>query len=215
MIHAYDENMRPRAQETLGCAVDYAAHEIGYLPEDFLHAFVQSGLARRFALGDPSVVMGRSGIELALDVMERTVGIQRTFRFRYAEERSPEYWLGWALAYYQWETGLDFGEILAAVPPQEIAVLYPTYHEADITRFVDRMNLLYREARPQTALKRLRRQAGLTQEELAERAGVSVRTIQQYEQRRKDINKAQLETVMALAWAIGVEPGQLYERVAS
>ena len=215
MIRAYDENMRPKAQETLGCAVDYAAFALGYLPEDFLHAFVASGLAHRFAVGDPSVVMGMSGTELAILTLERAVSFRRSTPPRVIEDRSPEYWLGWALAYYQWEAGLEFDEILEAIPPQEILGMYPTYHEMDITRFAEHMGNLYRARCPQTNLKRLRKRAGITQGELARRSGVSVRTIQQYEQRRKDVNKAQLETVLALAQALGCALEQLYERVAS
>lgn len=41
----------------------------------------------------------------------------------------------------------------------------------------------------QTALARLRTLTGLSQGELAERAGVNVRIIQSYEQRQRDINK--------------------------
>ena len=69
MIHAYDENMRQKAQVELGRALDFAAYEIGYLPEDFLSLFIESGLAERFGQGDPSIIMGKSGIELALLVM--------------------------------------------------------------------------------------------------------------------------------------------------
>ena len=73
MIHAYEANMRPKAQATLGRALDFAAYEIGYLPEDFLSLFIESGLAKRFGEGDPSIIMGKSGVELALLVMEKTI----------------------------------------------------------------------------------------------------------------------------------------------
>ncbi|WP_435175882.1 helix-turn-helix domain-containing protein [Actinacidiphila sp. bgisy145] len=52
-------------------------------------------------------------------------------------------------------------------------------------------------------LRRLRRPAGLTQEELAERSGVSVDVIRQLEQRRK--HSARLPTLHALANGLGVE----------
>lgn len=53
------------------------------------------------------------------------------------------------------------------------------------------------------ALRRLRRLASLTQEELAERSGVSVDVIRQLEQRRK--HSARLPTLHALANGLGVE----------
>ncbi|MFI8364587.1 helix-turn-helix domain-containing protein [Streptomyces sp. NPDC085612] len=53
------------------------------------------------------------------------------------------------------------------------------------------------------SLRRLRRLASLTQEELAERSGVSVDVIRQLEQRRK--HSARLPTLHALANGLGVE----------
>ena len=38
----------------------------------------------------------------------------------YAENRSEEYWAGWALAYYQWEAGMSFEEINLYVPIKEV-----------------------------------------------------------------------------------------------
>ena len=57
----------------------------------------------------------------------------------------------------------------------------------------------YRAARPETNLKMRRQQAGFSQRELAELSGIPVRTIQQYEQRQKSINKAQVEYLLILA----------------
>ena len=41
-------------------------------------------------------------------------------------------------------------------------------------------------------LKQIREQAGLSQSQLAERAGVSLRTLQDYEQERKPLERAAL-----------------------
>lgn len=51
-------------------------------------------------------------------------------------------------------------------------------------------------------MKLLRQNAGLSQRELAEQSGVPLRTIQQYEQRRKNINRAQAEYLIMLAKAL-------------
>lgn len=48
-------------------------------------------------------------------------------------------------------------------------------------------------------LKESRERAGLTQKELSERSGVNIRTIQNYEQGYKDINKAQGLSLYKLA----------------
>ena len=117
------------------------------------------------------------------------------------------------LAYYQWFTGLRFAEIEQAVPITEVRLLYTPYHEMDVRQFADKMNELYRAAKPETNLKALRALAGLSQSELAEQADVPVRTIQQYEQRQKDINKAQAETLLRLARTLNCNVEDLMEKV--
>lgn len=54
-----------------------------------------------------------------------------------------------------------------------------------------------------TNLKRLREMRGFTQKELAERSGISLRTLQDYEQGRKPINQAAAITVYNIAQALG------------
>ena len=54
-------------------------------------------------------------------------------------------------------------------------------------------------------VKELRVQKGLTQEELSERSGVSLRALRAYERRGKDLSRAQAETVLRLANALKCE----------
>ena len=75
------------------------------------------------------------------------------------------------------------------------------------------MNELYRIANPETKLKQLRQKAGFSQSELADASGVPKRTIQQYEQRQKSINKAQEEYLMMLARALNCSAADLMEPV--
>ncbi len=64
----------------------------------------------------------------------------------YAENRSEEYWAGWALAYYQWEAGMSFEEINLYVPIKEVMSMYYPFHEMDIRQFVDAMNVMIGES---------------------------------------------------------------------
>lgn len=54
-------------------------------------------------------------------------------------------------------------------------------------------------------LKFYREEKGLSQSQLADKSGVSLRLIQAYEQGYKDINKAQVLTVLQLAEALEVD----------
>lgn len=56
-----------------------------------------------------------------------------------------------------------------------------------------------------SSLKFMRESKGMTQAELAEKAGVNLRMVQNYEQGFKDINKATVLTVLRLAEALGCD----------
>lgn len=64
----------------------------------------------------------------------------------------------------------------------------------------------------ETNLKRVRTAYGFTQAELAERSGVSLRSIQMYEQRNKNINKASADTMYSLAKVLGCTMEDLIEK---
>ena len=83
----------------------------------------------------------------------------------------------------------------------------------DIRQFVDKMNERYKAAKPDTNLKIRRQRNGLSQRELAEATGISIRTIQQYEQRQKNTNKAQAESLVVLAQVLYCNVEDLIEKV--
>ena len=127
------------------------------------------------------------------------------------EHRTSEYWGGWALAQYQWYCARSFASILRFMPYSDILSMYYTLHETDITKFYETADEIYVLARPQSNLKRIRETAGLSQSKLAAESGVTLRSIQMFEQRNKDINKAQALTVVKIAKALGCEAEDLME----
>ena len=213
MIRAYHKVYLEKARNNLGRMLDFATYDLGYDPCTFFDLFMNSGLAKRFEKGEFHVTVGMSGVELAYRVLELTKHQVEDPQPRYTADRSPEYWAGWVLAYYQWETAMSFLDILECVSLDDIIRMYSPYHEMDIRQFCDRMNELYRAANPETKLKQLRQRAGMSQSELAEQSGVPVRTIQQYEQRQKSINKAQAEYLMMLANALHCKAEDLIEPI--
>lgn len=215
MIHAYPKIYLEKARANLGRMLDFAAYDLNYDPSIFFDLFITSGLAERFEKGDFTLTVGMSGVELAHRVLELTKHSINDPDPTYTFDRSREYWAGWALAYYQWETSLSFLEILESVPLDDIIRMYSPYHEMDIRQFCDHMNQLYRSANPETKLKILRQKAGLTQSELADLSGVPLRTIQQYEQRQKNINKAQAEYLISLSTVLHCNIEDLIEKVVA
>lgn len=90
--------------------------------------------------------------------------------------------------------------------------MYYTLHEADITKFVDIVDSRMKEYFSEINLKRIRTAYGLTQAELSRRSGVSLRSIQMYEQRNKNINKASADTMYRLAKVLGCTMEDLIEK---
>ena len=64
----------------------------------------------------------------------------------------------------------------------------------------------------ETNLKCIRTAKGYSQKQLAELSGVSLRSIQMYEQRRKDINKAQSDSLYRLAKSLNCTMEDLLEK---
>lgn len=212
MIHAYDKVYLEKARTALGRMLDFAVYDLKYDIAEFFDLFIKSGVAERFETGDFAVIVGMSGVELAYEVLEQSGVENELIKPNYTVDRSEEFWAGWALAYYQWETSMRFAEIVRYVPIKDIVALYLPYHEMDIRQFVDKVNAMYRAAKPETNLKLLRQKIGLSQRELADLSGVPVRTIQQYEQRQKNINNAQAECLVMLAKVLCCEIGDLMEK---
>lgn len=213
MMSAYDKNYLEKARTSLGRMLDFAVYDLMLDTKEFFDRFIISGIASDFENGDSKTIAGKSGIELAYEVLERTGENVRNIKPQFTANRSEEYWTGWALAYYQWKTAIPFAEIVKYIPIIEIKALYSPYHEMDIRHFADKMNELYNKAKPETNLKIYRKRAGLSQKELAELADIPVRMIQHYEQRQKNINKAQVEYLARLSRVLNCNIEELLELV--
>ncbi|MDD5792063.1 MAG: helix-turn-helix transcriptional regulator, partial [Erysipelotrichaceae bacterium] len=194
-----------------GDAFDYAVNICHYSGEDFIKMFVVSTISERIANGEPSYVRGKSGIEVLIDIVYETTGkyikIIPVERF----SRSREYWIGWAIAYYQWYSCRKFGEIFRVISFEDLQRLYYTLHEADISKFVDIVDAKMKEYYTDTRLKSFRSLNKLSQNELAKLSGVNLRSIQMYEQRNKNINKASADTVLRLSKALNCGMEDLLE----
>lgn len=210
-MNAYDEMYLEDAMKNLGEAFDYAVNKMKLAMDEFLDMFIVSGVAENFGNGVPKYLVGLSGTELVMEVMGRVTQVTEFANAQVEYDFSQEYWCGWILAYYQWRTGKSFKRIKEYLSMREIAKLYPTLHEASEEKFVDVANAILDTKNFVTRLQTIRKLAGLSQKELAEKSGVSLRMIQQYEQRAKDINKAAAINLFALARVLGCKAEDLME----
>ena len=206
--HAYSQLYLNKASRTIGNMLHNAVCEFGIDGTDFLNRFIQSDIAEQFENGNPQYIAGKSGLELFLEVMERTSGKIYNAVLIEAYDRSPEYWVGWMLTHYQWYSGRTFKSILDTVPYDELIGLYATLHEADIQKSYEVLDSHFSTS--ESKLKIIRKHCGLTQEELANESGVSLNTIKAYERKSKDLNKAQFDIITRLAKALKCDISEFF-----
>ncbi len=207
-MNAYDKSYLEKARISLGRMLDYAVHDLKYDLSKFWEMFLRSSVSKRFEMGEVSIIAGRSGVELALMICEHDKEYTKP---RFRDDKSKEYWLGWALAYFQWKNSIPFSKITNVIQIKDIRKMYNPYHEMDIRQFCDTLSQMYVLRKGYTNLKQKRLEAGLSQSQLANLTNIPVRTIQQYEQGQKNINRAGAEYLMAFSRALYCDPVLLLE----
>ena len=211
MTHAFNESYLNDAKNTLSQCFDYLINDCDLAPDWVAVLFLSSGYAAQFERGNPAVLSGLSGIELAKAILKKTYHNKEFPKPQHKDGLSPAYWAGWALAEYQWYSGRRFQDIFDHMKLSDILQMYNVFHEMDIHQFIDAMEEKISQPLFETKLKRMRESRGLSQSELATQSGVKLRSIQLYEQRVNDIDKAQAQTVYKLARVIGCEVEDLLE----
>ena len=210
-MRAYPETYLNSAMSAMGDAFDYAINDCGIAGCEFAKMFSASIVCKRIENGEVNYLAGKSGIEIVIESVLEVTGKELDIVPHERYERTAEYWCGWAICYYQWWSSRKYADILRAVSFDEILSLYPTLHEASEEKFAEVIDDKIRKAYPETNLKRIRTAYGCSQRELAEMAGVSLRCIQMYEQRNKNINKAQSDSLYRLAKVLGCAMEDLLE----
>lgn len=236
MIHAYDEILLGFACESLGRMLDFAEHSMHIKPNEMMALFISSGAASEFECGDIRIISGMSGVELTYEVLSRSGMEYERHLQRHTIALSGEYYCGYALARLQWELGVGFEDILSSLNISDLPGLYRerknslleslpwNASETDKTNALESLASEYTDSVLQmfsagmnesgrvSNLKKIRMKNGLSQSQLAGAAGVPLRTIQQYEQGQKDINKARAEYLIRLSSALRCEPSSLLQR---
>lgn len=194
MIHAYNEIYLDVVMKNLAALFDIAINAEEYDEDEFADIFSKSDIASGIETGTPDMLAGKSATELLIELTGK-----------YCEytniplDRTPQYWAGWILAYAQWYLNKSFADILSVMPFSRLVNMYHPYHEADEMKTIEIIQGLFPN---DNALKRLRQERKLTQEQLAALSGVNIRSIRSYEQGSNDLSKAQGETLMMLAKAL-------------
>lgn len=140
MARAYKKTYLSNAMRNLAVMMDCGVRKYGYSIEEFYNKFLATGVSRQFASGNPRYLVGMSGAELADCVVEVSGGtVLKENNGTYTV--GPEYWAGWALAYYQWLTCRSFTYMLKkGLGINEVVAMYYPLHEADLSKFANAAN---------------------------------------------------------------------------
>ena len=209
---AYNKLYLEDAMHNLGSLLDCAANAAHFDLLVFYEMFLSSGIAIQMEIGNPRFVSGLSGVELMELVVKKASDKTLPKLSYFPFDRTPEYWAGWALAYYQWHTAHSFSYLQRNGLGIDIVLsLYPTLHEADLSKFVRTADTLIERhlSTKKNTLKTIRKQSRYTQKELAELTSVSLRMIRAYEQGDQDIRRAEAQSVFDLSRAFGCKPEEI------
>ena len=100
-ISKYQEIYLSSAQSALGDAFDYAVNSYHISGDDFVKMFIVSSVSKKMERGEASYLIGKSGIEIVMDIIYETKGEEVEVFISENYGRSKEYWIGWAVAYDQ------------------------------------------------------------------------------------------------------------------
>lgn len=140
MTHAYNELYLNDAKKSFSQFLDYLINDCKLESDWVATLFANSDFSKGFEGGNPFIVSGRSGVELARDLIRKVYKDFDLPEATYSNGFTPEYWAGWVLAEYQWYSGRAFKDIFNSIKLSEIIMMYPLYHEMDITRFIEAIN---------------------------------------------------------------------------
>ncbi|MCC8107137.1 MAG: helix-turn-helix transcriptional regulator [Clostridiales bacterium] len=211
VMRAYSFEYLESAQKNLGDMLDFAVNTCGLGLESFYQMFLSSCVAEQFGKGNPRYVAGMNGAELTWEVLEfvrQPIPDQEAVFYL---DKSPEYWCGWSLAYYQWVTGKTFRKIEQFISVEEVLCMYPTHHEADVERFRETMDGLFQKRHTEPYLKWRRKLLGLSVDELSEASGIDAKQIHAMEKDFSKINSAASEDVWRLAVVLKCSVEELLE----
>lgn len=207
----YDSLFLPIAEKALGNAFDVLYRKAKLTDEEVIAGLRSTKIAQGFNQGNPYVIAGNSGNELAREILE-SLGKGDSFKRRYGNEPLNEYfWAGYVFAFFLWKSGHRMESSLRRLGIDTLIALYHPYHEMAIEAVYEKLEELLTKSKKPCALKYLRTAAHYSQSDLARASGVPLRSIQEYEQGRKNLGSAQISTVLAIAKVLWVDVEDLLD----
>ena len=206
MIQDYSCN---HIRETIAVCFDFAINTLKIKPDIFVNIFINSKAINKIEIMHPGYFFGMSGIEICQNILdEANIKYDKSIEYE-SLDRNIYYWLGDSLAYYAFNKNYRYKYVFSFVSIESLLKMYDKYHEIDISYFVNKLDE-YRKLSP-SKLKNIRENRRLSQNDLSLYSMVSLRTIRAYEQKQKDINKAEVMSVLKLSHTLNCSIDDILE----
>lgn len=224
-MSAYNINYQSHVQRNIGAMLDCGVNTLEFGMRDFYNMFLACEMSDRLNRGDSYTVCTLGGVELAEYVVCTAMNNSKYIHVRKASDpaynqqlsdaiinvNSAEYWTGKVLVAYAREKNLSYDELDRLIPIEQIYELYHDYKDADDLMINIKLDEMMKESSKTSKIKARREMMGISQAELAKRADISVRTLQQYEQKRKNINNAAAITLVNICNVLHCDVRDLME----
>ena len=222
---AYNRSYLENVKSNLGAMLDCGINTLEFGPRDFYNMFLDSDMSDKINRGDAYSICTLGGVELAEYVVCFAMNNSKYIHVKKASDpafnqhlndaiinvNSKEYWAGTVIAEYAWEKNMSYQELDGYISVEEVIALYKDFTNADSLVINIRLDEMLNAKKKVAKLKLRREMLGLSQSELAQQSGIPLRTLQQYEQRRKNINNAKAVYLVDLASVLRCEVRDLIE----
>jgi len=222
---AYNRSYLENVKSNLGAMLDCGINTLEFGPRDFYNMFLDSDMSDKINRGDAYSICTLGGVELAEYVVCFAMNNSKYIHVKKASDpafnqhlndaiinvNSKEYWAGTVIAEYAWEENMSYQELDGYISVEEVIALYKDFANADSLVINIRLDEMLNAKKKVAKLKLRREMLGLSQSELAQQSGIPLRTLQQYEQRRKNINNAKAVYLVDLASVLRCEVRDLIE----
>lgn len=222
---AYNKILLDEVKNNFGAMLDCGINALGFESKAFYNMFLTSKMSKRINSGDCYIISTLGGVELAELIVNHAMNNSRYVHVKRASDsefntrlnnaivhkESKEYWAGSVIAEYAWEKNMSYQELNRYIGIEEVVSLYDSFGDVDYLMVSIRIDEMIKGKKTISNLKVRREKVGLSQRDLANATGIPVRTIQQYEQRQKRINKASAEYLVKMSTVLKCDVRDIME----
>ena len=148
-INAYDKDYIYESSGTLARMFFFGYHDMGLEIQEIYDMFVDTIIAHEFGAGNPKFTVGMSGAELFSQINFYKNGeyihVDGIPSFR-QDKIDMSYWVGWILAYYQWNRNIEFIEFRNyGIPMEKFTAAYPAMHQCSLEWSFEKIDNWFKE----------------------------------------------------------------------